>query len=129
MKLSIAIILFSLSLSLKLKLLTAFPLSEPEDDLPGTGETFSEEDADALLKSDPEEMDCEEQSESGDSSSLNDSFYSSNSVLLSGGGGLLRVSGAYRAIQAARRADMSARFLANSNSSSQSLSPPWQPDL
>ena len=107
-----------------MKLLTAFPLSEPEDNLPGTGETFSEEDADALLKSDPEEMDCEEQSESGDSSSLNDSFYSSNSVLLSGGGGLLRVSGAYRAIQAARRADMSARFLAKSNPSSQSLSPP-----
>ena len=94
------------------------------DELLGTGGTFPEEDADALLKSDSEEMDCEEQSVSSNSPSLSDSFHSTNSDLLSGGGGLLKVSGAYRAIQAARRADTSARFLAKSNSSSQSLSPP-----
>ena len=75
---------------------------------PGTTGTFSEEDADALLKSDSEEMDCEEQSVSSDSSSLSDSFHSTNSDLLSGGGSLLKVSGAYRAIQAARRVDISA---------------------
>ena len=83
----------------------------PDEPL-GSGETFTEEDADALLKSNSEEIDCEEQSLRSDSPSLSDSFHSTNSDLLSGGGGLLKVSGAYRAIQAARRADMSARYLA-----------------
>ena len=75
---------------------------------------FSEEAQDEMLKSDPEDMECDARSNIN-ASAASDSFHSTTSPsdVTVGGPNLLKISGAYRAIQAARRADMSARHLAN----------------
>ena len=67
-----------------------------------------------MLKSDPEDMECDDR-HCLNASAASDSFHSttSQSDVTGGGPSFLRISGAYRAIQAARRADMSARHLAN----------------
>ena len=102
-----------ISTSYKFFLLTA------ESDSEDTSEAaviFSKEDTDEMLKSDPEEMDCEDKNDDN-FSAASDSFHNSTSLpdTPSGGAGILKVSGAYRSIQAARRADMSSRHLANNS--------------
>ena len=61
-------------------------------------------------------MDCEDTNDDN-SSAASDSFHSSTSLpdTHSGGAGILKVSGTYRSIQAARRAGMSSRHLANNS--------------
>ena len=69
-----------------------------------------------MLKSDTEDMDCEEKSDNLLFTTMSDSFHSLKSMRsdTTSGGGLRKVSGAYKAIQAARCADMSARHLCSS---------------
>ena len=113
LNLSIAIILFLDFLNLvsrsiiqrkttsyKFFLLTAESDSE---DTSKAAVIFSKEDTVEMLKSDPEDMDCEDTNDDN-SSAASDSFHSSTSLpdTHSGGAGILKVSGTYRSIQAAR---------------------------
>ena len=92
-----------------------------ESEVEGEGtQNFSEEAADELLKSDTEEMDCEDASYSPSSPTLSDSFHSSkshNDDSYSYGNKQFTVSRAYKAIRVARLADMSACHLSSSLSS------------
>ena len=70
---------------------------------------FTEETADELLRSDTEEMECDDKTDPSSSSSLNESFYSTKSEVSSRS--QVTISRAYKAIRAARLADLSARHL------------------
>ena len=99
-------------------LTNSYPFFTAESDSEDTSEpavSFSKEDTDEMLRSDTEVMDCEDKNDDN-SSAASDSFHSSTSLPdIHGRSGILKVSGAYKSIQAARRAGMSARLLANNS--------------
>ena len=101
-------------------LTNSYPFFTAESDSEDTSEpavSFSKEDTDEMLRSDTEVMDCEDKNDHN-SSAPSDSFHSSTSLPdIHGRSSTLKVSGAYKSIQAARRAGMSPRLWLTTRSS------------